>query len=176
MIEVELRARFGRQKHDELLVFLNKNAESLGNDDKDVYYFILPDRLLKLVNNTTKHAAKLSLKLNRIGRGAAFEEIECGIVPDQFGNAVNLVKALNLTRKVIHEPQQRQNFSYKGCEIALKFSKTWGHHMEIESLIDNNADTSAAEKKVHAVAKELGVTLMTEQELTRFVESIENKL
>jgi adenylate cyclase class IV len=176
MFEIEFRARFSKEKYDELLAFLKKNAKALGNDDKDVYYFILPDRLLKLVNNTSKHAAKISLKLNRIGQGAAFEEMESGIVPEHFEQAVKLMKALGLTNKIIHEPQQRENFFYKKCEIALKYSKTWGHHLEIERVVAEKNEQATAEKQIRSVADELGVTLMTEQELADFVRSTESKL
>jgi predicted adenylyl cyclase CyaB len=176
MFEVEFRARFSEEKYQELMAFLQKNAKSLGNDDKDVYYFILPDRLFKLVNNTSKKAAKMSLKMNRIGEGAAFEEIEAGIAPDQFEKAVKLVKGLGLTTKIIHEPQKRDNFIYKECEIALKHSKTWGHHLEIEQMVADKSEQASAEERIRTVATELGVKLMTEEELKEFVRSTESKL
>ena len=39
-IEIEFRARFNPDKYEELEKFLNDKAEDLGEDDKDVYFFL----------------------------------------------------------------------------------------------------------------------------------------
>lgn len=137
MFEIEFRARFDEVKYDSLKAYLDQHAELLGEDNKDCYYFIFSDKLLKLVNNISKKTAKASLKLNRLGQGAAFEEIEFTFPQDQLEFAHKFFDAMALPVKTMHEGQQRINYVYRDCEIALKYSKTWGYHLEIEQVIDS---------------------------------------
>lgn len=44
-IEIEMRAMFDKNKYEELKSFLDSNAVDLGQDDKDVYFYIFPDKL-----------------------------------------------------------------------------------------------------------------------------------
>jgi len=124
-IEIEFRTMFDKKKYSDLYNFLNKNAEDLGEDDKDVYFFILQDKLLKVVNNISKKSATIVLKLNRIGKGSDFEEIEIPIKQKEIEKAVKLFNELNVTENIIHSFQKRHNYIYKGVEIALKFSSEW---------------------------------------------------
>ena len=176
MIELEFRARFSREKYEEVKNFLETNAKSLGEDDKDCAYFVLPDRLLKVVHNVSQKDAKVSLKLNRLGEGAAFQEMEFHFAESDFELAKKMFKSLGLEAKYLEESQKRVNYLYKGCEIALKIGKTWGHHLEIEKMIENVSEQEAAEREIRAVADELGVVLMTEEEVKKFVEEIERKV
>jgi predicted adenylyl cyclase CyaB len=174
MYEVELRARFDQKTHERLKAFLEKHAESLGVDDKDAYYYIYPDRLLKLVNNISKGTAKISLKLNKIGQGASFSEHELEFSEAQFGTAKFILDNLGLpTTKVMHGPQQRVNYRYKGAELALKWSEAWGYHLELEQLVETEAETPAAEAKLRELAQELGVEIMSDEELREFTQSAE---
>lgn len=75
-IEIEFRSMFGKTKYLGLMKFLGENGEDLGEDDRDTYFFIFEDKLLKVVKYLTKKSGKISLKLNRIGKGSDFEEIE----------------------------------------------------------------------------------------------------
>ena len=53
-------------------------------------------------------------------------------------------------------------------EIALKWSKTWGYHIELEILVAQSNKKEEAEKQIKQVAKELGIKLMTDAELAEF--------
>jgi len=75
-IEVEFRSMFSEKKYNDIKIFLEKNAKDLSEDNKDVYFFILQDKLVKVVNNISKKNAKIVLKLNKIGKGSDFEETE----------------------------------------------------------------------------------------------------
>ena len=173
VFEIEFRAKFDEKKHAELKAFLDKNAESLGEDDKDCYYYILEDKLLKLVNNTSKKNAKVSLKLNRIGQGAAFPEMEFYFSPDEFEAARHLFDALALPAKIMHGLQKRTNYKYQDCEIALKYSEAWGYHLEIEQVVDSQEKQPLAEAAIRAVAETLGVHLLSEEELKEFTKQAE---
>lgn len=176
MFEVEFRSRFNLEKFNALKKYLDERAENLGPDDKDCYFYIFPDKLLKVVNNISKNNAKISLKLSRIGDGAAFSEIEFYFPSEEFEAAAKLFNALSLPVKLMHEPQTRINYRYKNCEIALKHSNTWGYHLEIEQVIDSKEKETDAEKQIREIADELGVRLMPEEELKKFIKEAESKV
>ncbi|KKW48268.1 MAG: hypothetical protein UY99_C0007G0021 [Parcubacteria group bacterium GW2011_GWA1_59_11] len=173
--EIEFRSKFDQAKFGELKAFLDAHAENLGEDNKDCYYYIFEDKLLKLVNNTSKGTAKVSLKTSRIGGGAAFPETEFHFPPEEFEKARRIFDRLNLPAKVMHGPQQRVNYRYKDCEIALKWSDAWGYHLEIEQVVDSKENQPEAEAQIRAVAEELEVRLMTEEELKQFTREAESK-
>lgn len=173
-IEVEHRAMISKEKYDELLEFLKSNAEDLGEDDKTTYFFILPDKLLKVVDNISKKSAKIVLKLTKIGHGSDFEEIEIPIAPKDADQVADIFKILGFTD--VHKSfQKRQNFIYKGVELAIKYSKVWRHHVELEIMIDDMSRKAGAEEKIKAVAKELGLRLMSQKELKEFTEQVEEE-
>ena len=59
MFEIEFRSVFDEKKYNELKSFLETKAESSEEDDKDCYYYIFKDKLVKLVNNISKGSAKI---------------------------------------------------------------------------------------------------------------------
>lgn len=171
-IEVEHRVRFSKEEHDRLLAFLQENGEDLGQDDKNVYFFLFPDKLLKVTDNISKNSAKITGKLNKIGEGSGFKEIEFPIARKDVTKAVTLFKIFGFTE--VHDSfQSRRNFNYHGVEIALKYSEIWGYHAELEIIVNNEAEKENADRQIHEVAKELGITLMTEDELKRFIKEKE---
>lgn len=172
-IEIEFRSIFNKEKYDMLEKFLNENTEDLGADDKDVYFFIMPDKLLKVVDNVSKGNAKIVTKLNKIGKGDSFEEIEISIDRKDVEKAVNMFKSLNLTDNIMHSFQQRHNYLYKGVELALKYSDEWSYHLEMEIVVDDPNKETDAKKKLYDVAKELDVHIMTNEELTNFTQKAE---
>ena len=173
-IEIEFRSRFAKEKYTKLKRFLDKKAELLGPDDKDVYFFTFPDKLLKVVDNVSKDNAKIVLKMNRIGNGSNFEEFEIPISRHDVKKTVKVFKLLGFT-KLMMTPQKRINYLYKGVELALKYSTVWGYHLELEVLIKNIKQKATVELKIRAVADELEVKLMSEEELKNFVDSIDRE-
>lgn len=174
-MEIEFRSIFDKNKHDEMVAFLSNNGEDLGQDDKDVYFFIMPTKLLKVVDNVSFNSAKIVLKLNKIGHGSDFKEIEILINRKDVKKTVELFKGLKLTDNIMRSFQQRRNFHYKGVEIAVKYSDVWGYHAELEILIDSLSKKGAAEDKINDIAKELSIKLMTDEELKRFTTEAEAK-
>lgn len=172
-IEIEMRAMFDGEKFNSLKKFLDEKAEYLGKDDKDVHFYIFPDKLLKITDNVSRESAKLTLKLNRIGHGSDFEEIEFPIERADVGKAVIMFNSLGMTDNIIRSFQSRHNYIYKGVELALKYSPEWKHHLELEIVIGNRNQKTAAEQKIYDIAKELGVKIMTEEELQKFVKKVE---
>ncbi|MGI5826638.1 MAG: CYTH domain-containing protein [Patescibacteria group bacterium] len=173
-IEIELRSVFDEKKYNKLKDFLDKNAQDLGEDDKDVYFFLLPDKITKATHNVSKKTAKIVIKLNRIGRGSSdFEEIEIPINPSDFEKAVKLFSALPFDQ-IQNSYQKRHNYLLDGVEIALKWTESWGYHMELEIVVDNVVKREDAECKIRKVAEKLGVQIMSEEELKDFTQKIDD--
>ncbi|MEX0918407.1 MAG: CYTH domain-containing protein [Candidatus Paceibacterota bacterium] len=171
-IEVEYRARFSKDEYSRLLSILEEEGKDLGPDDKHVYFFILPDKLLKVTDNVSQNTAKITGKLTRIGEGSSFEEIEFSIAREDVAMAVLLFQKFGFT-DVHRSFQSRHNFWYHGVEIALKYSDMWGYHAELEIVIGDESEKSSADLQIHNVAQELGIILMTEKELKDFVQEKE---
>jgi adenylate cyclase class IV len=175
-IEIEMRAKFDREAHDRLIARLEQDAQDLGRDDKHIYFYVLPDKLLKVTDNVTAGSAKITLKASKIGHGVAFPETEIAIARDDVPAAVRVFNALGLEKDMHEAFNQRRNFRFRGVEIAVKWSEAWGHHAEFEVLLDDEAGPAAQEEasaRIKSVADELGVTLMSEKELADFTAAFE---
>ncbi|KWX02564.1 Uncharacterized protein LI90_3607 [Carbonactinospora thermoautotrophica] len=173
-VEIEMRARFDQATHGRLVEYLTAHGEDLGADDRDIYFYVLPEMLLKVVKGITAGTGKISLKTNRIGQGTAFPEIEIPIALDDVEKAVQIFNALGFEETMHRAFNQRRNFRYRDVEIAVKWSEAWGHHAEFEVLVESEAtEAAAATERIQRVADELGVRLMTEQELKEFTRAFE---
>lgn len=172
-IEIEFRARFNADTYRELKKILDARAENLGDDDKDVYFFIFSDKLLKVVNNVSKKNAEIVLKLNKIGRGSDFEEIVVPIEQKYTADAVRIFTEMKLTGNIMRSFQKRQNYFYKVAELALKYGDVWGHHLELEKVITDRGKKNVAERLLRDIATELGVELMTDKQLKEFTQKAE---
>lgn len=173
-IEVEVRSLFDEHKYNELTEFLNANAKDLGQDDKDTYFFMLPTKVVKAVHNISKNTAKIVIKLTRVGTGTNdTEEIEIPIAPVDFDKSVRLFKELSFDQ-VQRAYQKRRNYLYKGAELALKYSESWGYHLEIELMIADKSEQADAEAQLGEIAKELGVKILTPEEQTAFVNKVDS--
>src|SRR3989344_7689458 len=94
IIEIEYRSRFSKKKYSALSKFLYLHAKDLGTDDKRVWFFVMPDKLLKVTHNISSKSGKITLKLTKIGRGSHFEEIEFPIPEKAIERAIQLFTSL----------------------------------------------------------------------------------
>ncbi|MEV8095242.1 hypothetical protein [Kitasatospora sp. NPDC085879] len=175
-VEIEMRARFDKETHSGLMDRLRKDGEDLGDDAKHIYFYVLPEQLLKVTDNTAAGTAKITLKGSKIGQGAAFSETEFAIAREDVPAAVKVFNALGFESAMHEAFNFRHNFRFQGVEIALKWSEAWGYHAEFEVLLDDGASDAArdeASAQIVDVAFELGVTLMSEQELADFAATFE---
>ncbi|MCX6793106.1 MAG: CYTH domain-containing protein [Candidatus Falkowbacteria bacterium] len=173
-IEIEFRSMFDENKYKELEEILKAQAKDLGEDNKNVYFFILSDKLLKVSDNISKKSAKITLKLEKIGQGSAFKEIEFPVDKASVPVAIELFKQLGYTH-VIESFQQRHNYLLDGVELSLKYSKDWGYHLELEIMVKNESEREEAEFKIKELAQKLDVKLMSNNELAEFVKRFEAK-
>lgn len=175
-VEIEMRARFSQEARDQLTSRLEQDGEDLGRDDKHIYFYVLPDQLLKVTDNIATNTAKITLKANKIGQGTAFPETEIPIGRQDVAAAVRIFNALGFEHTMHDAYNERRNFRFHGVEIAVKWSEAWGHHAEFEVLLGDEpsqAEVQTANERIEAVAKELGVTLMSEAELAEFTAAFE---
>ncbi len=175
MIEIEKRGLLSLEKYNELLSFLDKSAESLGEDDKDVVYYIYPDKLLKVVHNLSKKNAKVSLKMNKLGDGASTLETEVVFISEDFKNMKYILDVVGQAPQTIEGNQKRRNYIYKDCEIAVKWSKDYGYHFEIEKVTENKNNIEKMEKEIESIAEDLDVVLMTNEEIKQLQIKIESE-
>lgn len=171
-IEIELRSLIDERKFIELNKFLEEKAKDLGEDNKDTYFFLFPDKLLKVTNNITKESAKITLKLNKIGVGSHFKEIEIPISPKDVENMVTAFKLIGFSNNQ-YSFQFRHNYLYKNVEIAVKYTQSWGFHVELEVMISEDENKTEAYNKINTVANELGLAIMSNQELKEFTSKID---
>ena len=165
-IEVELRSLLDEKQFFDLESFLVKNAEDLGEDNKDSHFFIFPDKLLKVTDNVTKNNAKITLKLQKIGHGSDFEEIEVYFSREDFEKTVRIFKIIG-SKNYLYSYQNRHNYLYKNIEFALKYTESWGFHCELEIMVDFKDEVPKAVKQINKVALELGLRIMKDEELLK---------
>ncbi|PYC82601.1 hypothetical protein C7C46_09560 [Streptomyces tateyamensis] len=175
-VEIEMRTRFDKSAHDALVERLVRDGEDLGQDNKLIHFFVLPDQLLKVTDNQSTGTAKITLKDSKIGQGAAFGETEFPIAQEDVPAAVRLFGALGFEGARHEAFNFRRNFRFQGVEIAVKWSEAWGYHAEFEVLLPDGASDAAkaeATATITDAAAELGVALMSEEELAAFTAAFE---
>lgn len=175
-VEIEMRARFDKDTHESLMERLLRDGEDLGEDNKNIHFFVLPDQLLKVTENQSAGTAKITLKDGRIGQGAAFGETEFPIARADVAKAVQLFAALGFEDTRHEAFNFRRNFRFGEVEIAVKWSEAWGYHAEFEVLLPDGASDAAKDEataRIIDTAAELGVALMSEEELAAFTAAFE---
>ena len=175
MYEIEHRALLTEESYNALAEKLAREAKLLGSDDKEVSYYIFPDKLLKVVRNISKGTGKLSLKLNTLGTGSSFQEFEVPFPEDSFEMMKSICDNISAPEQVITGTQKRTNYEYQGVEIALKWSEDWGYHAEFEIMINDLSEKEAVDARIRDAAKALSVPLMTDEEVKAFITEVRSK-
>jgi adenylate cyclase class IV len=175
-IEVEFRALVSEADHARIKKFLDTHAKTLRHQEQASYYFHDSGKAFKLVHDKGQEQVRAAYKSKNITDAGHADEFEISIDPSQELAAVKMFKGLLGLDKVIYDEQVRTDYDYKRVEIALKWSEGWGHHLEFEVVVGLDSEIKAAEVLIQEVADELGVKLMTDQEVTDLVASIHEKL
>jgi adenylate cyclase class IV len=172
MYEIEHRALLTEENYKALAERLAREAKLLGADDKEVSYYIFPDKLLKVVRNISKSTGKISLKLNALGTGSSFKEFEVPFPEESFETMKSICDNISTPDQVISGTQKRTNYEYLGVEIALKWSEDWGYHAEFEIMISDPSEKEAADVRIREAAESLSVPLMTDDEVAAFITKV----
>jgi len=167
MIEVELRTVFDESEHRRLAQLLK--PYSIGRDDRHSLFFFYEKGLVKITNYLSKDRVKLSYKNGRAGEGNLVEmEMD---IPVEKIEMFERIFDLGKPEQVQVIDQDRENFEVDGVEFALKFTESWGHHLEAEIVIEDGGDEKEAEDKIREVGKKFGVEFMSDQEINDFRKS-----
>lgn len=172
-IEIEYRALLTEKQFLELRSFLNNKAELLENDNKDTLFYIWNDKVIKVVQNAESLATKMVLKPGRIGEQSHFEETELKLDPSMFDMAKKFCEQL-VPEKVMRSFQFRTNYMYKNVEIALKYTETWGFHIELEIMVESVDQKDQVEQEIKSVANELKLHLLDDAELSKLTAELES--
>ena len=174
MIEIEERARFDAATYERVKKQLEALAEEIHADDKEVVYYIYPDKLLKAVHNISEGTCKLSYKSKKVGGGTTVKEEELILPGKHFAGLIIFCdSAYQDATKRINSPQKRTNYKIGDLEVALKYTNDYGHHLEIDALVANEAAEASAHQKILALSKSLDIKLMTQQDLLDLQKEIE---
>ncbi len=172
-IEVEIRGIFSEDQYKKLIGYLDANSTVLGPDDRETIFFIIPDKTLKVAKALDKGTAKIALKIGNIKSGEQ-EEIEMSISPDDFNKGAKIFELLGFT-EIQHTFQKRRNYLYKDAEIAVKYSEEWSYHWEMDTVVDSKDQISSTREKLLQIAKDLGLTAMTDEEIRKLCDEIDER-
>ena len=111
--------------------------------------------------------------MNKIGDGSVFPETEIHFPKEDFEKLKFILDKIVNPTLIMEGIQKRKNFVYKDCEFAVKWSKEWGFHFEIEKVVASKDLVKEAERQLDMVSKELGIKVLTEQELKDFTTKTE---
>lgn len=173
MIEVEIRGMLTKEQFDTLTDSLAKLADSFEQDDKESCFFIVPGKNLKVTKNISNGSAKIALKTGEVSQ-TANKEIEVKIHPEDYENVIDTFQALGFNN-TIYSKQTRTNYIYCGIEIAAKYSDDWGYHYEAEIMVEDESEIAEAEKKLHSLAKELGLPVLTPEDHEILIKKINSQ-
>ncbi|MGW6195394.1 hypothetical protein ACWF0M_04515 [Kribbella sp. NPDC055110] len=175
-LEVEFRAILSEARFVAVERRLKAEADDLGPDDKQIWFYVLPDKLLKVVHDESRARGRIVVKASKIGNGSVFPETEIQIPVEDVSAALQIFDLLGFSGTMHHASNKRHNFRLRGVEIALKWSADWAHHAEFEVLLPDGSsasDVAEAESLIRSVAADLDVALMSDAELTAFVSRFE---
>ena len=160
-IEVELRSFISEQKHAELLLFFKANAEYLGEDFQETFYFGAKEDVRIQRNNLF---SKIWMKKGRL-HDECREEIEIKFDRDDFGKAEQLFASLGFQVQ-IKWFRKRHSFKWDDVAVTLDDTKGYGFIVEIEKLSDE-ANKDATLKMLQLKFSELSIPLSSREEFDK---------
>ena len=175
MIEVELRGLLSKQSYNRLLGFLISNASNIEHDDKIVDYYDYVEGILKVVDETSRTQAKISLKVGDEFSGLGMDEYDVHLgSTDDIASCKKILNSLGYKIKST-TLQKRINCTYEDVEFAIKHTRDWGYHFEAEVLVNNRSEVAIANDKIKKVCRNLDITVMNEDELRKFIQNLQTK-
>jgi len=149
----------------------------ISSDNKVSYFFVLPDKNVSIAVSPYKTVVKY--KGGQLGNGGnGFEEHEFAIKPDELPESIDLFTSL-LNLEPLKSEQFRINYILPGSiEVALKYTQTWGFHIEVEKLYKaddsekNEVEKIQAKDEIDNVGNMLGIKYITDEEMKQFVDDI----
>lgn len=169
-IEVEVRGIITKEEFEKAKSFLDQNSESREEDNRESYFFIVPNLNLKVAKAISKNKAKLALKTGEES-SIANQEFELALKPEEVETAISILTNLGFD-KYKKSDQIRTNYIYKGCEIALKWSKDWSYHFEMEFVTEDESKVEELKATLNQLATEINLKPMSEEEIDSFITNL----
>lgn len=170
--EIEQRALLSREQYEKLYYFLSKETD-IETDNKDVYFFISNNWLLKISHEISKMNAKIWLKDSNISNAIITKEFEVTI------DSKKIQEFLKLFEKLWYKYQQRSaqirtNFNYKWTIVSLKHSKSRWYHCEVEINIDSLEKKWKAMRILNLVTRELKIKALSPWRIKSLCKKLDN--
>lgn len=172
-IEVEIRGQITKEKYEWVKRLLHQKSSKEWQDNREAYFFVIPNVNLKISKYLSQSRAKIALKASHESKQSA-KEIEVGIRPDDTNKALHIFRKLGFT-KINKTKQIRTNYIYQGVEIAIKWSEDWGFHFEMECVVDTKDKIVEAKNKLRKLARELSLKPMGEKHIRELIQRINEK-
>ncbi len=178
--EYEERAFLTEDNFTSILQQLDRSSLSKSYDNKQSYFFVLPEINVSIAASNDNVKAKY--KGGQLGLGNGFQEKEFHIQPESLSKSIEFFEAL---LGVVPQASYQFRINYSlgdNVEVALKYTEMWGFHIELERTYTANTSTKAAEEKysiqvLSDLADKLGVAFITDEEMIEFKKQCaENKL
>lgn len=174
--EYEERAFLSEDSFGKTKQYLDDNALSKQLDNKQSFFFVLPDVNISIAASSTD--VKVKYKGGQLGNGNGFEEKEFYIVPESLRDAIAMFSSL-LEVSPQESYQFRINYKFDNqIEVALKYTQMWGFHLEVERVYATDATNLEQEKALSAellddFANNLGISYITNKEMSEFKKQCE---
>lgn len=169
--EYEERAFLSKADFSRVKDYLDRNSLDSEIDNKQSYFFVLSDVNVSIAASSDN--VKVKYKGGQLGRGNGFEEIEFAINRDSLDDSIKLFTSL-LKKSPQESYQFRINYSLgNGINVALKYTETWGFHLEAERVYEADKDSIDSERAYSAqqldkLAELLGIIYITDDEMLEF--------
>lgn len=175
IFEVETRGVLTKQQYDDLIEFMDNNADKKEVDNRHTVFFMIKDKTLKVAKKIDHNSAKIALKLGNIATSKAQEEFEISIKPEETETAIKIFENLGFT-DIQDTKQNRINYWYKGYEFAVKWSKDLSYHFEAEILINDKTQINYEYNKMSEfIKKELNLDVLTEKEFIEICNKVDKQ-
>ncbi|MFC1752924.1 CYTH domain-containing protein [Thermoproteota archaeon] len=158
-IEVEVRSFISKEKYEQLLVWMKENAEFLSDDEQITYYFDCEEDL-RIQQN--RYLSKVILKKGKM-YDEHREEHELEFERERFADLEKFFLALGYGVE-IKWFRVRNNFKWKGIDVAVDYTKGYGHVLEMEKM-STEEEKSQVLEELKQKTKELGVELTPKEKL-----------
>lgn len=169
--EYEERAFLTEEKFFSIRNGLEEMATSRNLDNKQSYFYVLENVNVSIA--VSKNGVKAKYKGGQLGNGNGFVEREFCIDPLSKTDAILFFKDLLKT-----EPQTSYQFriNYKlddDIEVALKYTQTWGFHLEAERVYDADGtgvehEAQKSKNRLAKLSEALKISYISDQEMYVF--------
>lgn len=175
LIAVEFRALLDQDSYIKMLKTMNDVGEDLGLNDKETFFFIMKEKLLKVSRNIPDKSTTIALKSHKMTESPYYIEKTVTADETEFSKIVEIFKELKISSNIMYSMQKRHDFIYKNVLVSLKHSETWGYHVEYRVDVRDSAHKENAINKIYKVSNELGTKIMTPEELMNFTSRREDE-